>query len=61
MSRNYNDYQHTPSLILMEVAMKGKSEGWCGDFKDFENVKEKLAPFNVVYTCDFKGVWQLKK
>ncbi|GIV43908.1 MAG: hypothetical protein KatS3mg035_1031 [Bacteroidia bacterium] len=61
MVRKYREFSHPAETILMEVSMKGKSSGWAGSTEEFEFVKNKLTPFNVIYACDFTGTWKLKK
>jgi hypothetical protein len=59
--KKYRDYPNAALIILNDVFINGKSEGWGGSIKELEEVKTKLAPFNVDYTCDFTGTWRLKK
>ena len=46
--------------IVYGIIMFGCSEGWQGSIEDRDAVKEILAPFNVIYTDDMRGRWELK-
>lgn len=60
MSRRYfkGHPLNDASDIASEVVLTGKSEGWCGDLEDLEEVKKVLRPFNIVYTDDMRGTWE---
>lgn len=61
MRRYYSEY--SPQDILFEVSgPTKKSTGWSGKTLDeLESFKKALAPFNVVYTDDFTGTWEMKQ
>ena len=59
--KKYREYPNAALIILNDVFINGKSEGWSGSEKELEAVKEKLAPFNVKYVDDFTGRWAIEK
>jgi hypothetical protein len=61
MAKKYREFQDPAGVILMDVYAHGKSEGWSGSLEELEQVKTKLAPFNVKYVDDFFGVWAIRK
>lgn len=62
--RIYEDYGRLDAVetILIDILYLGKSSGWSAkSLEVLEDMKTVLADFNIVYTSDFNGEWELKK
>lgn len=54
--------QAVVSKILTDIVYKGKSSGWSSNNMIFKkSVDDMLFKFNVVYTNDFTGTYELNK
>ncbi len=58
--KKYADYsvKSAAAIILSDIALSGKSTGWCGSLEALGELKNFLKPFNVEYVCDFRGTWE---
>lgn len=62
VARKYNKYNYRldAGTILREIVECGFSEGWQGDYEgDLKEMEAILNPFNVKYTDDMRGRWEL--
>lgn len=54
--------QTVVSKILTDIVYKGESSGWSSNNMIFKkSVDDMLFKFNVVYTNDFTGTYELNK
>lgn len=54
--------QAVVSKILTDIVYKGESSGWSSNNMIFKkSVDDMLFKFNVVYTNDFTGTYELNK
>ena len=55
------DSLYDAMLIIEDVMKVTQSAGWSGDIKNKEAVEKILLLFNVEYTDDMYGTWEMKK
>ena len=62
MKRNYADYtiERAASIIIGEVLVSGKSEGWCGLQDSLKAVEKICNRHGVHYVDDWNGGWEKK-
>lgn len=63
MPRKYSEYWSAKACaasIINECVMHGISEGWSGSQEELDKLVEICGKFNVVYTDDFRGMWEPK-
>lgn len=61
----YRAYNNSPLQnnileIVNEVVLTKKSVGWHGTLEELEELKTELIKYNIVYTHDMLGQWELK-
>jgi len=61
-NRKYRDFTiyQVAAIIIADIVQFKKSEGWSGTTDELKLVKDMMYKFNVVYTDDFNGTWELK-
>lgn len=62
--RIYENYDRLDAaeIIIIDILYLGKSSGWSAQsLETLDEMKNLLAKFNIVYTSDFNGEWELKK
>lgn len=62
INRKYSDFTiyQVAAIIVADIVQFKKSEGWSGTTEELKLVKEMMYKFNVVYTNDFNGTWEMK-
>jgi len=61
-NRKYSDFTmyQVAAIIVADIVQNKKSEGWSGTTDELKLVKEMMYNFNVIYTDDFNGTWEMK-
>ena len=62
INRKYRDFtmHQVAAIIVADIVQNKKSEGWSGTTDELKLVKEMMYKFNVIYTDDFNGTWEMK-
>lgn len=62
INRKYSDFTmyQVAAIIVADIVQNKKSEGWSGTEDELKLVKEMMYNFNVIYTDDFNGTWEMK-